>query len=340
MAALHGIEVEQVTMTPRRPGGNLGLGDRLNVVFKWEAQPGISAPEYGTARYLNSLGSRDVYEINGKVCKFTTLAKANETNIQEMGSARDFRDLVPACHGHFIVNVAGRDVSVLVTALIRETVADLFSRLKEQPLTPALGSCAVEVITAVIATMAWAAGDTMQLSLSDWLPQNLGLESGSVLLIDWEKTSKAPETTPSKRIRGGMRAFMSWLPGFDEPMVTSLSEGVETPLREWLTFLEGCQTHLLHWWIPFQDNRLPTEQHLWTSLTNDLLDILDDDLAGRGRADPAPAPMPPPKLCPFTRSTPQVRPTGTPPSTASSPLPPTPVFSSPVVVAVAGHPAI
>ena len=151
MAALHGIEVEQVTMTPWRPGGNLGLGDRLHVIFKWGARP---PHECGTARYLNSVGSRDVYEINGKVCKFTTLAKAKETNIPEMGSARDFRGLVPACHGHFFVNVAGREVSVLVTALIRETVADLFARLKEQPLTTALGTCAVEAITAVIAKMA------------------------------------------------------------------------------------------------------------------------------------------------------------------------------------------
>ena len=163
MSALDGIVVEQVT--PWQPGGRMGLGDRLKVTFKW----GPRAPdECGTAQYLNSGVSRDVYGINDKVCKFTPLPKAEATNIPEMGSASDFHGLVPACQGHFVVTVAGRQVSVLVTARVPETMADLFARLKAQPLTTAGGTFAVEAMTAVIAEMAWAAGEAMQLELRDW----------------------------------------------------------------------------------------------------------------------------------------------------------------------------
>ena len=76
------------------------LGRLLHVTFKWLPQP---PHECGTATYLTSGVSRDVYEIHDKVCKFTSMDKAKHTNIPEMGSASDLRELVPACYGHFTV---------------------------------------------------------------------------------------------------------------------------------------------------------------------------------------------------------------------------------------------
>ena len=142
MTRLHGIEVEQVAMNRWTPGGRMKLGRLLHVTFKWLPQP---PHESGTATYLTSGVSRDVYKINDKVCKFTEMKKAQHTNIPEMGSASDLRELVPACYGHFTVTVARKDVSVLVTALVPETVAELFARLKMEPLTVAGGSSSEEL---------------------------------------------------------------------------------------------------------------------------------------------------------------------------------------------------
>ncbi len=236
MPALCGIEVDMAAPEQWQPGGRLGLGALLQVTFEWARER--ERLESGSARLINSGVVRDVYEINGKVCKFTTLVHARATNIPEMTSARSLRGLVPACHGHFEVTVkGGKRVSVLVTARVKETVAELFDRLKEKPLSIEGGSAAVLTITRVIAKMVWAAGEEMELNLSDWHSQNIGIHhDDEVLLIDWEGTSRAPTSTPYRRIKDAMKTFLKWLPGF----ITLTSRFTPlSPLRQSVAGLPG-----------------------------------------------------------------------------------------------------
>ncbi len=58
--------------------------------------------ECGIARYINSGIRRDVYEINCKVCKFSSILDVH-SNIGEMRSAMSLRGIVSPRHGHFWV---------------------------------------------------------------------------------------------------------------------------------------------------------------------------------------------------------------------------------------------
>ena len=101
--------------------------------------------------------------------------KAYGTNAAELANAAALGDLVLAHHGHFLVcDCARREWSALVVDRADVTVAELFRRLKKQPLCMELGLQVVSVIRKVLQRMMGAGGEG-QLYLWDWHLENIGL---------------------------------------------------------------------------------------------------------------------------------------------------------------------